>query len=396
MKKLTILFFIFFVALFLPRVVFASSPEELQAKIQQYETKISELKQEETSLSKQISIFNSNIELSKLRIETVGLAIDKLETEINELAGEIEKLEVLLTKRLELMLHRIPETYKRQQTSNFGVLFFSSNVSDFISRLKYMNRIQEENSQLLVQLKATQNNFGERKETREKKKVQQENLKKEQENEKKKLDQQKMAKQKLLEQTKNSETTYQTMLSYARNELLAIQTILAGGGEEAEVRAVNKGNTIANVIIGDSCNSSGTHLHFMITKSLGSGYTPHNPFTYLTNVAFKNCSGSYCGSSDQDSFNPSGSWNWPLDPEITLTQGYGYTSAIKNGSVPYDFHDGIDIQGANLSVKAVQDGVLFRGFYHGFYKLKPCNLPYVRVKHKDSDISTFYLHVYSN
>jgi len=383
-----------FLLLFFPHTVFALTPEELQNQIQEYEAKISNLQQQENTLSKQISLLNSNIELTKLRIETIGFAIDKLEKEIEELAGEIGRLEVLLTKRSELMLHRIPEAYKRQKIPSFEILLLSSNISDFISRTKYMNRVQEEDAQLLVQLKATQNNFGERKNTREKKKEQQEKLKRQQEDEKKKLDQQKNLKQKLLEQTKNSEATYQTLLANARNELLAIQGILAGGGSEVEVGKVEQGSRIASLIEGRSCNSSDTHLHFMVTKESGGGYAPSDPFGYLKSIAYKNCSGSCCGCSDQDLFNPSGSWDWPLDPEIILNQGFGSTWATRN--VPwlrniYTFHNGIDVEGSSTSVKAVQGGTLYRGFY-----TVGCRLQYVKVKHKDSDMATFYLHVNYN
>lgn len=379
--------------LVLPHTVFADSQQDLENRIQEYETKISSLKQQENTLSQQISLINSNIELTKLRVETIGFAINKLEKEIDELADEIGRLEVLLTKRSELMLHRIPEAYKRQVTPSFGVLFFSSDVSDFISRMKYMSRVQEEDAQLLVQLKATQNDFGDRKETREKKKTQQEALKKQQEGEKKKLDQQKSAKQKLLEQTKNSESTYQTLLANARNELAAIQGILAGGGSEVEVGEVKQGSKIASLIEGRSCNSSNTHLHFMVTKESGGGYIPSNPFGYLKSVSYENCSGTYCGSSDQDLFNPSGSWDWPIEPKIIFNQGFGYTQAIKNSWVGqiYQFHNGIDVNGSSISVKAVQEGTLYRGFY-----TVGCRLQYVKVKHKNSDTATFYLHVNYN
>ena len=174
---------------------FAQGQTPIDQKIEELKNKITDLQSQENSLSKQISILNSNIELTTLRIDTIRMAIDKLSKEIDELADEIQRLEVLLIKRLELMLHRIPETYKRQVSPSFGVLLFSRDVSDFISRMKYMNRVQEEDAMLLVQLKATQNNFGERKFTREKKKTQQEVLKKQHEEEQKKLERQKKEKQ---------------------------------------------------------------------------------------------------------------------------------------------------------------------------------------------------------
>ena len=54
-------------------------------------------------------------------------------------------------------------------------------------------------------------------------------------------------------------------------------------------------------------------------------------------------------------------------------------------------HNGIDITGSSKSVSAVSDGILFKGSYSGF---NGCALSYVRLQHKDSNISTLYLHVY--
>lgn len=387
-KWLLVLFIILCSLFSAPSFVHADETADIQKKIEEYESKIDELHGEQNTLSQQLSILNSNIELSRLRITSIGNAIEKLEKEIDDLADEIGKLEVLLTKRSELVLHRIPESYKRQSTSLFGAIIFSNSISDIISRMKYINRVQEEDAQLLFQLKATQNNFGERKETREKKKAQQEALKKQQEEEKKKLDQQKAVKQKLLEQTKNSEAVYQRLLANAKAELEAIQGIISGGGTEAEVGDVSKGDRIASVIEGSSCNSSGTHLHFMITKKGGS--TTFNPFDYLKDVSHKNCSAARCEAGDQDAFNPHGSWDWPVDPMITLNQGYGRTWAVNNTWVRsiYTFHNGIDIIGSSSTVKAVQAGTLYRGFY-----TVGCRLQYVKLEHKDSDLVTFYLHV---
>ncbi len=359
-----------------------------EARVSCYEGVVSTCEKAKATLSSQIAVMNSKIELTTLRINALQLELTKLNTEIEALAGEIERLEGLLTKRIELVLHRIPEAYKRNVTaSSFGSIFLSSNLSDLISRVKYTNRVQEEDSQLLLQLKATQNNFSERKDVREKKKLQREQLKVQFEKESMDLLVQKKDKQILLEQTNNSETKYQSLLAAARSELVAIQGIIAGQGSETQVGEVKKGDKIASVIGSASCNSSGAHLHFMVTNNSGA---TQNPFAFLKSVDSENCSGYSCGSSDGDPFSPSGNWDWPLEPRIRFYQGYGNTWAVNHTWVRqiYTFHNGIDIYGSSLDVKAVQDGTLYRGFYSG-----NCNLQYVKLVHKDTGMMTFYLHV---
>ena len=200
----------------------------------------------------------------------------------------------------------------------------------------------------------------------------------------------KAAKAILLEQTRSDEKKYQQLLSSARAEFEAIQAIIAGKGTEEEVGKVSQGARIATVIQGPSCNSSGPHVHFIVRQ----GTSTQNPFSYLrAGVDYENCSGSSCGSADGDSFNPGGSWDWPVNPKIKYSQGYGSTWAVRNTWVGrvYQFHNGIDINGVSSSeVKAVRSGVLFRGSYSGS---SGCRLRYVRVDHDDSDIDTLYLHI---
>ena len=174
------------------------------------------------------------------------------------------------------------------------------------------------------------------------------------------------------------------------SELEAIQAIIAGKGTEELVRHVSEGEKIASVIAGASCNSSGTHLHFIVADNR----VVQNPFSFLRGgINYENCSGSSCGSSDGDPFIPSGSWNWPINETIKFFQGYGSTWAIRNSWVGriYSFHNGIDIQSLSSSdVKAVKSGDLYRGSYTGY---NGCRLRYVRVDHDDSGIDSFYLHI---
>lgn len=363
-------------------------PAEIDNQIAELQKKISELQGQENTLSKQISLINSQISLTTLRINTTRAAIEKLSREITELAGEIERLEVQLTKRSELLIRRIPESYKRQAAPQFGVVLFSRNVSDFVSRIKYIATIQQQDAVLLFQLKATQNHFGESKNLREQKRAQQETLKKQLDAETKELNNQKQDKQILLTQTKNSEATYQQLLAQALAEKQAIQAILAGGGLEVKVGSVNAGDKIASIIEGRSCNSGGTHVHFIVSRN----GNPNNPFNFLKGISYENCSGYSCGDSSGDPFNPSGSWEWPIDGPVKFSQGYGSTWAIAHTWVGqiYSFHDGIDISGSSLNVRAVQPGELFRGSYS---VEGGCSLKYVKVDHKDSDLDTYYLHV---
>lgn len=370
---------IFSAAVIMPGLVLAQSEQdrlnELSAKISEYEKQITSLKGQANTLANQIAQYNSQIELAILKIAQTQEKIDLLNGRITRLEGSLDSLTQAFSSRA-------TQTYKLSRLDTPLLLIFSSqSLSEAVNHFYYLNRVQEADRQMLIKLTSTQNIYNEEKDS-------QEELQAQLNEQKKTLDSQKQAKSNLLAQTKNNEKRYQELLAAARSEFEAIQAIIAGKGTEEEVGKVGQGARIASMIQGSSCNSSGTHLHFLVRQ----GTSTLNPFNFLHSIDYQNCSGSACNSGDGDPFNPSGSWDWPINSQVKFSQGYGVTWAVNNTWVGriYSFHNGIDIYNDNPDVRAVKSGTLFRGSYGGS---SGCRLRYVRVDHDDSDLDTLYLHV---
>ncbi len=269
------------------------------------------------------------------------------------------------------------------------MVFATTGLSDFFKEHKYYQQVRSHTQELLLTTELKRQVYDEEKTNKEVKQLQMEALRRQLQGQQQDLNEQQTIKRNLLAETQNNERIFQQKLEQLRAEMEAINAVIAGQGDETEVGGVNAGERIASVIQGKSCNSGGTHLHFIVRK----GSSSVNPFEYLKGIDHRNCSGSYCGSSSADPFNPSGSWEWPISGPITLSQGYGVTWAVKNYEWIrdiYSFHNGIDVNGSDPTVKSVSDGILYRGSYSG---VRGCRLRYVRVAHKDTDISTFYLHI---
>ena len=307
-KLILRLLFIVFVVLLLSGNVHASASD-----VEVLQQKINELQGQENSLAKQINLLNSQIDLTTLRISSIKGAIDKLSGEIGELNDEIDRLEILKTKRLELVLHRIPETYKRNQMSQFGIVLFSQSFSDFLLRIKYLSRVQEEDAQLYKLLQNTQDTYGERKELREKKKTQSESLKVQLEQQSRELARQKKEKQVLLDQTKNSEVVYQKLLAQALAEKNAIEQALINS---ISLGPVKQGDPIA--LVGNTgypgC-STGAHLHFEVRKN--NAWI--DPAQYLSPKGVIDDQNGGKGTIG------SGGWSWPLEDSVRVTQYFGKT-----------------------------------------------------------------------
>ncbi len=375
MKKFYGFFFVLLVILIFPVRTFA---DDIDNRIGELQQKITQLQGQENTLSKQINLLNSQIALTTLRLSNTRAAIIKLDTEIGELEEEIDRLETLLFRRSELVLHRIPESYKRKAVSNFGLLLFSQNFSDFVSRLEYLSQVQEQDVALLFQLKATQSHFNERKNLREQIKMKQEALKKQQERESQELEQQKRDKQALLTQTQNDEAVYQQLLAQALAEKQAVERALVEG---VRVGAVKTGDPIA--LVGNSgypgC-STGAHLHFEVRKN--NAWVDPGVLLSSKTVIDEQTGGNWTTGS--------GSWQWPLQDTVRITQHFGQTPYSWRYTYSGGIHTGYDmISNTSSVIRAPHDGTLFSSS-------QPCGgSSIIKIKyidHGDSTIS-FYLHV---
>lgn len=396
-KVLLLLFFLFVFSnfLFLNNSVWGVTEDEcrseqnrdVEAGVSCWERLLTETGQKKATLQSEKARLDATIALALAKINQTVKQIDVLEKEIADLTGKIGRLDISLDSISRVLIKRVSETYKRSKTEPLTLFLSSDSFSKFVTRYKYLQVMQLYDKKLMIQVEGVRTNYENQKNLKEQKQTELEKARLKLESQKVILAQQRADKERLLEITKNDEQRFQNLLAGARAELVAIKGILAGQGREVKVGSMSEGQKIASLIQGSSCNSSGTHLHFMVVK----GSETYNPFNYLKDgISFENCSGSSCGGGDGDPFNPTGSWNWPMNSPIHFNQGYGRTWAVQHTWVGriYDFHNGIDIVSNSTEVKAVKTGVLYQGVYEG-----NCRLIYVKIDHDDSDFDTYYLHV---
>jgi peptidoglycan hydrolase CwlO-like protein len=348
-----------------------------------WEESIRQAQSNAATLKNAIGILNGQISLQQLQVDQTLSEIRDLEEEIDGLTDVISGLSMSLDRMTSVLIERIRAQYKQSRQASEFSFIFSGTFNDLIGKLKYFSITQQQTAQTMQMTESRRLLFDEQKQLKEKKQQQLAEKRAKLVKQQQQLQRQKGEQQFLLTQTQNDEARYQKELATTLGEIQAIQSILAGKGEESKVRDVNQGDAIASIIVGASACSTGTHLHFEVVKN-GANYNPAD-FLKSADVVWNN--------EPDGSFGFSGSWDWPVNNPARITQGYGltYYARVRRayGGQP---HTGIDILSKNSSdvtVKAVKAGSLFRGSIRcgGGY------LRYVKVQHRDEPIATYYLHV---
>lgn len=383
---LTIALLLLIAPIFVKRVAFGSLPIECLDQnlnsdqcVAYLKNKVDELGSQAKTLSSQIAVMNSQIQLTEARIAANEKQISDLTLDIDTADKKINGLQQSLNTLSQLLINRIKSTYVVGTEDPFHILLSSNDAGNFFKRLNYLKIAQQHDRKLILETTAAKNDYANQKNILEDKKKQIETLKKQQEAYGAQLDEQKQSKKILLAETQGNEAKYQDLLDQAQAEL----AIAFGGGTETLMRDVSEGESIGSIISGQSGCSTGTHLHFEVHKNSAID----DPNNYLSS---KSVSYPY-GESDSGSINPRGSWPWPINEPIYITQGYGMTPYAQSNVYGGKPHYGIDMYSSSLTVKATKNGQLYRGSY----QCSNGTLHYAKIKHSDG-VDSLYLHIYPN
>jgi len=349
-----------------------------------WESNIREAQGAAQTLNSTISILSGQVRVQELQIDQTEAEINSLERQVVDLANRIVGLDLSLDRLTTVLVRRIDEHYKTGRTNPPFMLLLSDTFNQFVINYKYIKLTEKQTAEAMQRAETQKIDYDQQKTLKEEKQAEVERKKLALVKQQQTLNKQRSEQQFLLQETKNNEARFQQELAKTLAELQAIQSIIAGKGDESKVSDVKQGDTIASIIVGSSPCSTGTHLHFEVVKD----GTHRDPAGYLKGVD------AVWNNQPDTSFGWGGNWEWPLNNPAKINQGYGmtYYARVKRsyGGAPHTGIDMVSKDQGSYGVRAVKDGSLYRGSIKcggGF-------LRYVKVEHKDdASMSTYYLHV---
>jgi len=305
-KKIVFLFLALSFFLLNPVVSRADETQDLQNKIAEYTQKLSELGSAKNTLSNQIKILTSQYDLTLLKITQTENSIKSLDKEINNLTIKIDDLDKKLNSLASLYVLQIIQNYKLQKNAPPFAFLFSTSLNNYLERYKYVSSVQTASQNSMINIQTVKSDYDTQKTEKAEKQQEMEALQKTLAAQKTSLDNQKIAKDKLLETTKNDEKKYQQLLAAAQAQLSALRNFssTAGGSSclSASPGTGNDGNFYSQrdprwckQYIGssnDTIGEVGCYLSSisMVYKKIGSDISPSayaaNSSNFWSNTAY--------------------------------------------------------------------------------------------------------------
>lgn len=213
--------------------------EQIKREKEQTRSKLEEIKKEESGYIKQVNEVEQKLtsalaELEQLNVKLseVKSGIDKTNIELMLKEKELVEIEEELQSKISILNQRVSQIYKNQNRSFFEILFKTDNFLEFMSRLKMINLLAEQDIKMVQEIKDKKNAILDTKraiiELREREKDQKENIEK--------LLSQSEDKKRQLEDIYNQKKELLTQTLANKNALIAMERQLSA--KEAEITRI--------------------------------------------------------------------------------------------------------------------------------------------------------------
>lgn len=163
------LVFIMIFSVFSVGSIYADSLKDVREKIEQKEQQLEKGEAKEEKLQDRIDDLEASIKSTESQLKKINKEIDAIENKIAKLQKKMDQIQTDIDRQQEALNARLRVMYKNGDAGLIQVLLGSVDVSDFMSNLKMVKDIYENDINLLKEIEDKYNEI-------EKKKVEQDDL----------------------------------------------------------------------------------------------------------------------------------------------------------------------------------------------------------------------------
>lgn len=353
--------------------VLAISESELRSDINSINNQVAEGEEHLDGLQETTQTLEEALRKLKAEIAELQTQIEKTQEDVEATEEELAETEAELERQKEIMASSIRLLYKRGNISTVELIASSENFTDFVNQEEYVQRIKKQVHEASLEVEALKKQLEEQKEELD-------DLLATQTGQKKLLDDKRAEQQRLVDQAKQEEFSYQSYLKGLQEKQRKAEERLeawlaANIGSFVSQGRVSKGDIVGYT--GSTGSSTGDHLHLeLTTNGLSSGaFDPLVPGSCAQYQATTNCK---------------------------LKHGFGWPYTNKNFQLTSMFgprwgrnHNGIDIA-SNYSTGDYIGGAPVRAIGSGDIVVRsyePDGAGYYVIVRHDNGIYSRYFHM---
>ena len=195
-----------------------SDIDGLKKQIESYQNKVKEAQKQSLSFKNQISLLDNEIDTKELEIELVNKQIQFINLEIQKTNVSIEQIENDIKTQKSQIDEILQTIYKNDQFSYLEIILLNNSFSSFFDHYQYLSEVESNLYGTLQKYKVSKDEIKIQKETLEKKKIEEGNLKEDLENKKNDFEERQDEKEVLLIETKKSEKNFQGLVAQLKEE----------------------------------------------------------------------------------------------------------------------------------------------------------------------------------
>lgn len=253
--------------------------KQIEKSIDSYKKKVEQARLDSVSLKNQIGILDNRKKQVELDIEVTGERIGTAELEIKELTLSIEDATERITNQKELLAELIRTLHFEHGKNYVQILATHDTFSEFYGRVQQLRKVENDLGRQTKSLRLAKDELEGKKTQVEDRKELLEDLQEELEDKNKDLGEQTVAKNVLLEKTKSSEKTYQTLVANLKQQFRQIENEIAVGEQQIR-RRLEKLDTLQDIDDDSTLLSWPTQSRYITARFHDPGYPYRNVFEH--------------------------------------------------------------------------------------------------------------------